>query len=303
MQYVYVLNNHGEPLMPCSPRKARILLKTKRATVKKRTPFTIQLIYGSTGYKQPITLGVDAGSKHIGLSASTESKEIYAEELKPRNDVVDLLSARRELRRGRRNRKTRYRARRFNNRVHSKHKGWLAPSVEVKIQEHITAIKRICRRLPIGIMRKTLIARLRSELSIPVSETYGYITKMRREQHDIPKSHTNDALCIANHPKAEHCGTQYNSKAVRHHNRQIHKCKINKGGTRKRNQAPYFVKGFRLWDKVSFKGEECFITGRRSSGSFMLKKLDGTTISNGTGYKRLKFLEPANDYLLERCAR
>ena len=423
MQYVYVLNKHGEPLMPCSPRKARILLKAKKATVKKRTPFTIQLIHASTGYKQPITLGVDAGSKHVGLSASTESSELYAEEMKPRNDVVDLLSARRELRRGRRNRKTRYRARRFNNRVHSKHKGWLAPSVEVKIQEHITAIKRICRLLPIskvivetaefdtqrlkammegkplpvgtdyqlgemydeynvrqyvlkrdnytcqccgahnttkkqvklhvhhlesrktggnapnnlitlcadchkayhdgkiklpasarrgktyrdaafmGIMRQTLIMRLRNELTIPLSETYGYITKMRREQHDIPKSHTNDALCIANHSKAEHCGTQYNSKAVRHHNRQIHKCKINKGGTRKRNQAPYFVKGFRLWDKVSFEGEECFITGRRSSGSFMLKKLDGTTISNGAGYKRLKFLESANNYVLERGAR
>ena len=62
MQYVYVLNKHGEPLMPCSPRKARLLLKQKKACVVKRTPFTIKLLYGSTGYKQPITLGVDAGS-------------------------------------------------------------------------------------------------------------------------------------------------------------------------------------------------------------------------------------------------
>lgn len=63
MQYVYVLNKHGEPLMPCSPRKARLLLKQKKACVVKRTPFTIKLLYGSTGYKQPVTLGVDAGSK------------------------------------------------------------------------------------------------------------------------------------------------------------------------------------------------------------------------------------------------
>lgn len=67
MQYVYVLNKHGEPLMPCSPRKARLLLKQKKACVIKRTPFTIKLLYGSTGYKQPVTLGVDAGSKHIGI--------------------------------------------------------------------------------------------------------------------------------------------------------------------------------------------------------------------------------------------
>src|SRR5690554_5746955 len=51
--FVYVLNKHGEPLMPCSPRKARILLKQKKAKVEKRTPFTIQLLYGSSGYKQP----------------------------------------------------------------------------------------------------------------------------------------------------------------------------------------------------------------------------------------------------------
>lgn len=153
MQYVYVLNKHGEPLMPCSPGKARILLKQQKACVVKRTPFTIKLLYGSAGYKQPITLGVDAGSKHVGLSASTEKRELYSEEFTPRNDVVELLSTRRQNRRSRRNRKTRYRAPRFNNRIHSKHKGWLAPSVEVKIQEHITVIKRICRILPITLVR------------------------------------------------------------------------------------------------------------------------------------------------------
>lgn len=67
MQYVYVLNKHGEPLMPCSPGKARLLLKQQKACVVKRTPFTIKLLFGSAGYKQPITLGVDAGSKHVGL--------------------------------------------------------------------------------------------------------------------------------------------------------------------------------------------------------------------------------------------
>lgn len=80
MQYVYVLNKHGEPLMPCSPRKARLLLKQKKACVIKRTPFTVKLLYGSAGYKQPVTLGVDAGSKHIGISATTEKHELYREE-------------------------------------------------------------------------------------------------------------------------------------------------------------------------------------------------------------------------------
>ena len=147
---VYVINKHGRPLMPCSPAKARHLLDAGKAKVKKRTPFTIQLLFGSTGYTQKVILGVDAGSKTIGLSASAETEELLSAEVKPRNDVVDLLSTHREFRRARRNRKTRYRKPRFDNRVRSKHKGWLAPSVEVKIQEHITSIKRVCRILPVS---------------------------------------------------------------------------------------------------------------------------------------------------------
>ena len=103
---VYVLNKHGRPLMPCSPAKARHLLDEGKAKVKKRTPFTIQLVYGSSGYTQEVILGVDAGSKTIGMSASTKKEELFAANVNPRNDVVDLLSTRREFRRARRNRKT-----------------------------------------------------------------------------------------------------------------------------------------------------------------------------------------------------
>ena len=124
----YVLNKENKPLMPCSSRKARILLKQHKANVIKRTPFTIKLIYGSSGYKQPISLGIDAGSKTIGVSATTQSKELYASEVTLRNDVVELLSIRRQNRRSRRNHKTRYRAPRFDNRVIPQ--GCLAPSIE-----------------------------------------------------------------------------------------------------------------------------------------------------------------------------
>ena len=413
--YVYVLNKHGKPLMPCKPRKARVLLQSGKATVIKKTPFTIQLKYGSSGYKQPISLGVDAGSKHIGIAATTETKVLYAEELEPRNDVVKLLSVRRQNRRTRRSHKTRYRQARFNNRVHSKHKGWLAPSVEVKIQEHISAIKRVQAILPItevyvetaefdtqrlkalrdgkplpvgtdyqlgelydsynvrqyvlkrdnytcqccgaknvklhvhhkesrqtgseapwdkitlcedchegihlgtktlpdkkakpskslrdaafmGIMRQTLLDRLRNQLDIPATGTYGYITKMYRERYNIEKSHINDAIVISKNFKATPNGTWYKTKAVRHHNRQTHRAKILKSGYRKLNQAPHVVKGFRLFDKVIFKNQKCFIFGRRSSGSFKLKKLDGSIVSAGAGYKKLRLLETAKSVLFE----
>ena len=146
--FVYVLNKHGRPIMPCQPRKARLLLKSGKAKVVRRTPFTIQLLYGSSGYVQPVSFGVDAGSKTIGLSAATETRVLFEGEVRLRTDIVDLLSTRREFRRARRNRKTRYRQARFLNRKRSD--GWVAPSVENKIQTHIKAVKLVHSILPIN---------------------------------------------------------------------------------------------------------------------------------------------------------
>ena len=151
---VYVINKKGQPLMPCKPQKARKLLRTGKAIVVKHEPFTIQLKFGSTGYKQPITLGIDSGSVHIGASASTEKQELYASETVMRSgdskaSIVRLLAKRLELRRSRRNRKTRYRKARFFNRVHRKHKGWLAPSIENKIDVHLKLVEDIHKILPV----------------------------------------------------------------------------------------------------------------------------------------------------------
>lgn len=426
MPKVFVVNKHGRPLMPCTHAKARHLLNDGKAKVLKRTPFTIQLLYGSSGYTQDVVLGIDAGSKTIGVSAGTATEELFAAEVMPRNDIVDNLSTRRQFRRARRNRKTRYRKPRFNNRTHSKYKGWLAPSVETKIQEHITTIKRVCGILPVnkvvvetaefdlqlikaveegkpvpqgedyqkgemygqynvrqyvlfrdnytcchcgthgkdvklhvhhlesrktggnapdnlitlcdachkklhkgiitkaalkkrkrgstrdavfmGIMRKTLIQRLRSELSIPVWETRGYITKASREKKlRLPKSHINDALAISHgaggfadagaHLIVRSMRT-YAIKPVRHHNRQLHKATISKGGVRKANQAAKYVKGFRLFDKVMYQGKECFIWGRRKTGIFTIKTIHGEILKDGISYKHLRLLERASGYMI-----
>ena len=135
--------------MPCKSSKARKLLKQNKAKVIKIEPFTIQLLYSSSGYKQEITLGVDTGSKTIGLSATTTKKELFSAEVQLRNDIVDLLSTRKQNRRTRRNR-LRYRKPRFLNRVRSKHKGWLPPSIENKIQTHLTVISNVYKILPVS---------------------------------------------------------------------------------------------------------------------------------------------------------
>ena len=408
---VFVLNMRGQPLMPCSPPKARKLLRAGKAVPVRRTPFVIQLTVTTGETKQPITLGVDAGYKHVGLSATTAKEELLASEVELRQGVTGLLSNRLALRRARRNRKTRYRAPRFANRVRSEHKGWLAPSVENRIQAHISRIEAVCRVLPItkivietasfdiqkiknpevegtdylqgnqlgfwnvreyvlfrdghvcqackgrskdlilnvhhiesrktggdapgnlitlceachkayhagklkqfsprrgasfraetfmGIMRWTVLNRLRERHpELPVTNTYGYLTKHKRIVAGLPKTHCADAFCIAGVLDAKRRGEYLFQKQTRRHNRQIHKLTILKGGVRKRHQVPYLVHGFRLFDKVLCKGEVGFIFGRRSSGAFDVRRLDGTKISAGISYKKLSLLEQRKMFLTE----
>lgn len=406
---VYVISSNGQPLMPTENHaKVRILLKNKKAKVVKRCPFTIQLLYSSTNYTQEITLGVDTGSKHIGLSATTKDKVLFESDVELRNDIVDLLSTRRYNRRTRRYHKTRYRKARFNNRKHND--GWLAPSVQNKVDTHLTVIHKIHKFLPVskiivelaafdiqkikdptisgtdyqhgeqmgfwnvreyvlfrdghicqcckgkskdkrlnvhhiesrktggnapnnlitlcktchdgyhegtvklpktikrgmsfrdatfmGIMRWAFYNKLK-EIYPTVSLTYGYITKNTRIKHGLPKDHYIDARCISGNPKAVSDGMVYYQKKVRCHNRQIHKNTILKGGYRKRNQAPYEVMGFRLFDKIVYQKQECFIFGRRMDGRFAIRKLDGTKINEHLSYKKIKLLEMRKNMLIE----
>lgn len=409
---VYVLNKDGKPLMPTERHgKVRRMLRDGKAKVIRRCPFTIQLLYETGDKVQPISLGIDAGSKHIGISATTKDRELYAADVTLRNDIVDLLSTRRELRRARRNRKTRYRQPRFNNR--KKPDGWLAPSVQHKVNTHLTVVDKVCAMLPItqivvetasfdiqkiknpeiggveyqqgeqmnfwnvreyvlfrdghkcqcckgkskdnvlnvhhiesrktggdapnnlitlcetchkgyhagtmqlpktirrgmsfrhetlmGIMRWAFYDALKSKYP-NVSMTFGYITKNTRIANGLPKTHCVDARCISGKPTAKPLDCMYFQKKVRCHNRQIHKLKINKGGYRKNNQAPFEVFGFRLFDKVMMNGKDGFVFGRRASGSFDVRTLDGTKLSAGVFYKKLKLLERRKGLLTERSA-
>ena len=146
---VYVLSQEGQPLMPTSRYgKVRHLLKENKAKVVNKCPFTIQLLYKNTNFKQNITLGVDAGSKHIGLSASTDVKELFSSEVLLRTDVTNNISTRREIRKPRRNR-LRHRKCRFLNRVRTKKKGWLAPTIQCKIDTHLKVIADVYNILPV----------------------------------------------------------------------------------------------------------------------------------------------------------
>jgi hypothetical protein len=408
--FVYILNCYGEPLMPCQPRKARLLLKEGKAKVVKMVPFTLQLLYGSSGYKQEVSLGVDAGTRHIGVSATTEKAVLFEAEVLPRTDIQELLSTRRQFRRARRSEQTRYRKPRFLNR--KKPQGWLAPSVQHKVDVHLKVQRLAHRILPVSrttievaqfdiqkiqhpdiegeqyqqgpqfgfwnvreyilfqdhhlcqwckgkskdailnvhhiSSRKTggdrpdnlitlcetchdLIHRTHQEHKITrksngfrdatqmgiirwkiyeqakalfphVHLTYGYITKHTRISHHLEKSHLMDARCISGHPLVSSPGACYLIKYVRRNNRQLYKATIRKGGKRQRNTAPKYVHGFRLFDCVKYQGKVCFVFGRRSSGYFDLRTLDGAKIHASANSRQLKTVQRASACLVEERA-
>ena len=144
---VTVLNQRGSPLMPCSPRKARILLVAGKATVQTRTPFVIRLTAATGETTQAITLGADSGYLHIGLSAVSDKEEVYSVDVTLRKDIVKLNSERAAYRRNRRGRKTWYRPARFDNRT--KPAGWLAPSIQHKLDSNVKVIEGVAKMFPI----------------------------------------------------------------------------------------------------------------------------------------------------------
>ena len=407
---VYVINRQGKALMPTDRHgKVRRLLKSGLAHVVCRNPFTIQLDYGTTEITQPLTLGIDAGSKFVGVCATTAKKELYAANVELRNDIVDKLATRREYRRARRSR-LRYRKARFNNRVSSKHKGWMAPSIENKIHTHLTVVRNAHKILPIskivvetasfdiqklknlsisgveyqqgeqlgfwnireyvlwrdghkcqhckgksgdrilnvhhlesrktggnapnnlitlceschkayhrgefklkvmrgtpfrdatfmGTMRWTFLERLKQMYS-NVHMTYGYITKNTRIVNGLPKEHYVDARCISGNQQAKPLGYFFYQKKVRCQCRQLHNANILKGGKKKLHQAPSIVKGFRLFDLVEYQKELFYVFGRRKSGYFDIRRLNGIKINKGSiNCNKLRLVEIRRTLLTER---
>lgn len=145
---VCVLNKDGVPLMPTERHgKVRHLLKDGKAKVVSARPFTIQLLYDATEYVQPVTLGIDAGYGHVGVSALTVNKELLSAEVSLLVGQKDRLEERAKYRGNRRSWR-RHRAPRFDNRRHKN--GQLALSIQQKLDSHIRIIEKVKRILPIS---------------------------------------------------------------------------------------------------------------------------------------------------------
>jgi len=134
-------------MMPCSPARARKLLHLKKAKVVKKCPFTIQLSYGSSGYKQEMVGSIVPSSSTIGIAAKSNEKCLYSSEIVVRQDISKKMDGRKTYRNRRRNRKTRYRKARFLNRKSDRRH---TPTVNSKIESHIREINRVQKLLPVS---------------------------------------------------------------------------------------------------------------------------------------------------------
>jgi hypothetical protein len=144
--FVYVRNKDGQPLMPCTPAKARKLLSTRKASVAKRSPFTIQLNWLCEGHVQEVRTGIDKGSHTTGICCIGNGQALFSAEINHRKDVKERMEDRRDRRKSRRARKW-YRPRRFQNRASSKRSGRLPPSIKTNVEEII----RVVRQIPLPI--------------------------------------------------------------------------------------------------------------------------------------------------------
>jgi len=132
--------------MPTTPRKARILLKQKKAKVVRVKPFTIQSLYATGETKQPCTLGLDSGYQKAGVSVVTSNAELFSATITLLSGMAEHLRTRNMYRQQRRTRK-RYRKPRFDNR--KRNAGWFAPSIQHKLDSHFRIIEFVKKILPI----------------------------------------------------------------------------------------------------------------------------------------------------------
>ena len=159
---VFVIDKNKRSLMPCSEKRARLLLVRGKAVVHKHYPFTIRLKERLVGNSklQPLRLKLDPGSKKTGLAITRDKDRnetvLFLAEIQHRGQLIKKnMDSRRSLRRTRRGRKTRYRQARFNNRT--KPKGWLAPSLQHRVDTTISWVSKLSKISPISVISMELV--------------------------------------------------------------------------------------------------------------------------------------------------
>ncbi len=160
---VFVVSRDEKPLDPTTPRRARLLLDSGRAVAHKMSPFVIRIKdrHSSDSQTQGVVVGVDPGSKTTGIAVWMENtpgvrEAVFLAEVEHRGALISKkLEQRSNYRRRRRSKNLRYRAPRFLNRT--KPKGWLAPSLQHRVDTTYAWVARIARWAPIQGIEMELV--------------------------------------------------------------------------------------------------------------------------------------------------
>jgi 5-methylcytosine-specific restriction endonuclease McrA len=159
MSFVLVVDAEHRPLSPTHPGHARKLLGAGAAAVWRHYPFTVILkTVVPAARPEPLRLKIDPGSRTTGLAVVTDAtgQVVWAAELAHRGQqVTERLAQRRACRRSRRQRHTRYRPARFDNRRRSA--DWLPPSLESRIANVLTWVGRLRRWCLVGAISLELV--------------------------------------------------------------------------------------------------------------------------------------------------
>lgn len=268
---VPVIDSRGIPLMPCTPAKARLLLKAGQAKPKRNKLglFSIQLTYEQEPDNQPLMVGIDPGSKFEGFSVIGARDTVLNLMVEAPDHVKEAVETRRTMRRARRSRKWR-RAIRFDNRLNRKNR--IPPSTRSRWEAKARIVAHLKQIMPLSdavvedvqaITRKGKgrmwnatfspvqvgkehLYRLLCEMGLTVHLREGWQTKQLREQYGLKKtgskskqsfeSHAVDAWCLAasvSRATSPTCTRLWYVVPVRLRRRQLHRLQASKGGIRK----------------------------------------------------------------------
>ncbi|WP_414584852.1 RNA-guided endonuclease IscB [Scytonema sp. PCC 10023] len=312
--FVFVLDTNKQSLDPVPPGQARRLLKQDKAAVFRRYPFTIIFKYAVPNPKtQAHQLKIDPGSKTTGLAIVQEKKVVWGAELTHRGQQIkNDLESRRAIRRSRRNRKTRYRKPRFLNRTRPK--GWLPPSLQSRVENISTWVKRILRYVPITGISQELVKFDTKEMQNPeisgVEYQQGELAGYQVREYLLEKWGRKCAYCGATDTRLEvehiHPKSKGGSDGVSNLTLACHSCNSSKGN---RNIKDFLAKKPDVLSRILRQAKQPLKDAAAVNTTrwalFNRLKQTGLPLESGTGgrtkYNRIRLELPKSHWIDAAC--
>jgi hypothetical protein len=327
MVMVPVLDSNKVPLMPCTGKRARLLMERGQAIPYwQKGIFCIRLIKEPSARKyQPVALGVDPGSMREGYTVSTEKADVLNITTNTPDWVKKHVETRRLLRRARRQRKTPYRASRLNR--SSLRKNRVPPSTKARWGAKLRIIKRLLKILPITIINVEDISAITKEgkkrwnqsfsplevgkswfyseiekLKIILIKTKGYDTYSHRINRGFPKSEDKKADIWESHNSDSHCLCEialnkniepykgiYRIDFLKHHRRQLHVQNPTKGNIRRRDGSTVSM-GMSRGSVLLYKNKLVYLGGTAKGRVSIHSIITGKRINKYIKVKDIKIM-------------